>query len=115
MHELSIALSLLDIAREQAERLGASRVTGIHVRLGPLSGVVPEALRSAYELARQGTALDRADLVIEETPLVARCSACGGRRTVFSVLELQCPDCASAEPEIVQGRELEMSALEIEA
>ncbi len=56
MHELSIALSILDIAEEEAgDRVG--RVAAVHLKLGPLSGVVKEALLSAYDLAREGTAL----------------------------------------------------------
>ena len=53
MHELSIALSLLDLVEEEAERRGV-RVAAVHVRLGPLSGVVRDALVSAFELAREG-------------------------------------------------------------
>ena len=48
MHELSIALSLLDQVAEEAERRGGVQVHAIHLRLGPLSGVVKEALLSAY-------------------------------------------------------------------
>ena len=67
MHELSIALSILDFAAEEAERRGG-RVVAVHLRLGPLSGVVKEALLSAYELAREGTPLAAAALVVEEVP-----------------------------------------------
>ena len=46
MHELSIALGLVEAAQEEAERLHA-RVSAVHLRLGALSGVVPEALLSS--------------------------------------------------------------------
>ena len=59
MHELSIALSILDLAAEEAERHGG-RVAAVHLRLGPLAGVVKDALVSAYDLAREGTPLARA-------------------------------------------------------
>ncbi len=114
MHELSIALSLLDLAAEEAERHQASRVVAIHLRLGPLAGVVKEALLSAYELAREGSALPTAELVIEETPLVALCPACAGPRTLASSQLLCCPDCGTPTPEVISGRELEVRALEIE-
>ena len=51
MHELSIAMSILDVAGEEAQRLNA-KVIAIRLKLGPLSGVVKEALLSAYDLAR---------------------------------------------------------------
>jgi len=112
MHELSIALSLLDLVEEESERHGG-RVTAIHLRLGPLSGVVREALASAYELAREGTALAEAELVVEEVPLVAYCPACAGEVTLPSVLELCCPACGTPTPQLLRGRELEVVALEI--
>jgi hydrogenase nickel incorporation protein HypA/HybF len=115
VHELSIALSILDLAAEEAERLDGGRVAAIHLRLGPLSGVVMEALVSAYELAREGSGLESADLVIEEMPLVAYCAACAGPRTLASVQELCCPDCGEPTPQIVSGRELEVVALEVES
>src|SRR5436305_1012231 len=114
MHELSLALSILDLVAEEAERHGG-RVTAVHLRLGPLSGVVKEALLSAYDLAREGTGLATADLVIEEVPLVAYCPACAVARTLESPQMLCCPDCDTPTPEIVSGRELEVVALEMES
>jgi len=48
MHELSIAMSILDLAQEEADRNGGATVAAIHLKIGPLSGVVPQALESAY-------------------------------------------------------------------
>jgi hydrogenase nickel incorporation protein HypA/HybF len=68
MHELSIALNLVDIAAEEARRHGDVRVTAVHVRLGVRSGVVKEALASAFEVAREAAELREARLVIEDAP-----------------------------------------------
>lgn len=114
MHELSIALSILDVAVEAGRNRGG-RVSAIHVKLGRLSGVVREALASAYELAREGTALAQAELVIEEVPLVIHCSACAADRTLDAPYELRCPSCGALGSEVVSGRELEVHALEIES
>jgi hydrogenase nickel incorporation protein HypA/HybF len=115
MHELSIALGILDIAAEEAERHGGGRVAAVHLRLGPLSGVVPEALRSAFDLAREGTSLAAAELVIEEVPLRVFCPVCAAERAPPSVWRLCCPDCGAPTPEVIRGRELEVVALEIES
>ena len=112
MHELSIAMSILDLAAEEAERHGGG-VCAIRLRLGPLSGVVKEALLSAYELAREGTTLAEAELIVEDVPLLAYCPTCEGERTPPSVFELVCPDCGTPMPKIVHGRELEVVSLEI--
>lgn len=114
MHELSIAMSILDFAAEEAQRQGGGRVVAVHLRLGPLSGVVPAALRSAYDLAREGSIASAAELVIEAVELVVYCPACAAQRTLASPQELYCPYCLAHTPDVVAGRELEVVALEIE-
>src|SRR5262249_13526903 len=114
MHELSIALSIIDVATEEAERQGAKHIAAVHIKLGPLSGVEKEALCSAYGLARELSALAHADLIVEETPLVVYCPQCETDRELQCV-ELCCPVCATATPNVVCGRELEVVALEIES
>ncbi len=112
MHELSIALAILDLAAEEAERRGG-RVVAVHLRLGPLSGVVKEALLSAYDLAREGTPCATAALVVEDVPLTAWCPSCAAeRRPPYP--ELCCPECGTPTPDVRSGRELEVFALEIE-
>jgi hydrogenase nickel incorporation protein HypA/HybF len=115
MHELSIALSILDIAAEEAERHGGARVAAVHLKLGPLAGVVKEALLSAYELAREGSPLAGSRLVIEETPIVAYCPTCAADRPVVSMQCLWCATCGTPAAEVAGGREMEIVALEIEA
>src|SRR5262245_30811032 len=113
MHEQSIALSILGLAAEEAERQGC-RVTAIHLKVGALSGVAKEALVSAYELAREGTPLAGAELVVKEVPVVAWCVACAAEcRPAFP--ELSCPACGGPTPEVRAGRELEVVALETES
>jgi hydrogenase nickel incorporation protein HypA/HybF len=112
MHELSIALSILDCAAEEAERHGG-RVAAVHLRLGPLSGVVKDALVSAYDLARADTPLAGADLVVEEVPVVVHCPACSAEQPPVATFDLRCPACGTPAPTVVRGRELEVTALEL--
>ena len=116
MHELSIALSLLDLAAEESERLGEGRAgsRALHVKLGPLSGVVKQALLSAYGLAREQGPFSDVDLMIEETPLLAHCPACNATRAVVSEQELLCRECGTPTAEVVSGRELDLVALEFQ-
>jgi hydrogenase nickel incorporation protein HypA/HybF len=114
MHELSIALSILDVVAEEAERR-AGRVVAVHLKLGLLSGVVKEALTSAYELAREGTPLADTRLIVEDVPVVAYCPSCDAEQALASAWQLSCPACGTPTPEVRRGRELEVVALEIEA
>src|SRR4051794_37816040 len=111
MHELSIALSILDIAEEELARHGGRRAVAIHLPLGPLSGVVKEALLSAYQLAREGSPLEQTALQIEAVPLVIHCPKCAADREV-SLPELCCPSCGGPPERVVTGREMEVVALE---
>jgi hydrogenase nickel incorporation protein HypA/HybF len=114
MHELSIALGILEVAGEEAERHGGGRVAAIHLKLGPLSGVVKEALLSAYELAREGSPFALTDLLVQDVPIVVHCPACAADRPVVSIQEMCCALCGTPAPEVVSGRELEITALELE-
>jgi hydrogenase nickel incorporation protein HypA/HybF len=114
MHELSIAMSIVEFAQGEAERRGSPRVMAVHLRLGAFSGVVKEALLSCYEMACGDTLLAGSQLIVEEIPLVIYCSACDARRSVDPNQWFSCSVCGAPTPEIVQGTELEVTALELE-
>ncbi|HSY81641.1 MAG TPA: hydrogenase maturation nickel metallochaperone HypA [Gemmatimonadaceae bacterium] len=65
MHELAIAVSLVEIATEEGGRLGG-RVCAVHVKIGQLAGVVKDALAFSYDIAAQDTPMAGSKLVIEE-------------------------------------------------
>lgn len=113
MHELSIAMSLVERASEEAERRGGCRVEAVYLRLGPLSGVVEDALRFSWDLATADTPVAGARLEIERVPLVVRCPGCHEERELPSVQLFRCPACGGPVDEVVSGRELELRALEI--
>lgn len=68
MHELSIALSIIEIAEEESEQRGYVSVDAIYLKLGAMSGIVKEALASAFDLAVEQSAFPKCRLVIEEIP-----------------------------------------------
>jgi hydrogenase nickel incorporation protein HypA/HybF len=113
MHELSIAMSIVEMALEEGVQRGA-RVSAVHLKLGALSGVVKEALLSSYEMACDDTELKGSRLVIEEVPIVIFCPGCDAQRPVSSMQLFCCADCGTPSGEIVQGKELEVVALEVE-
>lgn len=113
MHELSIALSIIEGATEEARRRGGVKVNAVHLKLGRLSGVVKEALLFSYELACEGTVLEGSRLVIEETPCAVFCPRCEVERAPTSIQKMCCPVCGALTPQVAQGREIELVALEI--
>jgi hydrogenase nickel incorporation protein HypA/HybF len=114
MHELSIAMSIVELAEEEIEQRDI-QIDAVHLKLGALSGVVKEALLSCYEMACENTPLEGSRLVIEDVPIVIFCPSCQGPRSVSSLQLFCCLECGTPSSEIVQGKELEVVALEIVA
>ncbi|MBX7223915.1 MAG: hydrogenase maturation nickel metallochaperone HypA [Blastocatellia bacterium] len=113
MHELSIALSLVEMAEEQTRKQGGSQVFSVHLKLGLLSGVVKDALLFAFEAASVGTLVEGATLMIEELPVVVFCPNCQQEQTPCELFQFFCPVCATPTPEIRSGKELTLVGLEI--
>jgi hypothetical protein len=67
MHELSIANALVEVACEEAEHRGLGQILALHLRIGPLAGVVKEALLFSFDLAAAGTAIEGARLEVQES------------------------------------------------
>jgi hydrogenase nickel incorporation protein HypA/HybF len=112
MHELSIAMSIVDLAQEEAQQRGV-QVSAVHLKLGALSGVVKDALLFSYEMACDDTPLKGTRLVIEEVPVVVFCPSCKAQRPLSSMQLFCCAECGTPCPDVVQGKELEVVALEI--
>lgn len=114
MHEFSLVVSMLDLAETAARADGASRIEAIHLEVGALAGVVPEALTFAFGVARQGTMAEHARLEVHALPATAYCEAC---RTTFELDDrfgiATCPGCGTLSADLRQGRELHVSHLEV--
>ncbi len=115
MHELSIAVSMVERIIEESEGRGGLQVEAVHLRLGVLSGVDKDALAFSYEIACEGTFLVGSRLVIETVPLLIYCDICKMEHAPESIQQMDCPQCHSPSQKIIRGRELEVAALEITA
>ncbi|MCD6497951.1 MAG: hydrogenase maturation nickel metallochaperone HypA [Deltaproteobacteria bacterium] len=113
MHELSIAQSLVEIACDQAEQAGAKRVTRVSVLVGLLSGVVPDSLSFCFPIVCQGTAAEGAELAIQVDPAKGTCPKCGVSVELNDFV-LICPSCGAFPIEVRSGRDLKVTALEVE-
>src|ERR1044071_1298367 len=114
MHELSIAMSIIEMASEESERRGGAQIHAVHLKLGHLSGVVKDALLFSYDVACEGTPLEGSRLVIEDVPVVVFCPVCSEEQTLASVQRFFCPACGAPTPQVISGKELQVVALELE-
>ena len=94
MHELSIAMSIVELAEEEAKSRGV-QIEAVHLKLGLLSGVVKDALLSCYEMVCDGTPLQGSRLVIEDIAVVIFCPTCRAQRPLSSVQLFCCPECST--------------------
>jgi hydrogenase nickel incorporation protein HypA/HybF len=108
MHELAIAESLVEAVQA---RTGGQNVRSVRLQVGRLSGVVPEALMFAFELAVQGTPLEGARLVIDEPAGRLHCRTCQVDQGTDDLI-LLCT-CGSADVEVTAGRELALLSVEV--
>jgi hydrogenase nickel incorporation protein HypA/HybF len=113
VHELSIAMGIVDVAMDEARQRGI-HVSAVHLRLGALSGVVKDALLFSYEVASQDTLLAGSRLIVEDIPVTIFCPRCQQTRTLESVQLFLCPECGTPSMDVRQGKELEVFALEVE-
>ena len=113
MHEMSIMDNALKLALNEAAQAGAQRVHLIQLRVGTLSGVVPEALEMAFAALTPGTMAQGAELAIESVAAAFWCPHC---QSEFAAQDLgaECPECHQFSWELKAGRELELASMEIE-
>jgi len=113
MHELSIVASLFEILEETAKEQKAKKVTSVKVKVGALSGVVPEFLKTAFDVYKKDTIADEAELKIEEVPLKVKCQQCG-TEIIKDDFVFLCEKCASRELKTLAGTELLLEKIEME-
>lgn len=113
MHELSIAMSIVEGASQEALSREGVEVHAVHLKLGALSGVVKDALLFSYDIACQGTLLEGSKLVIEEVPVVVYCTECKANQTLDTIQRFCCPTCGTLTADVVSGKQLELVGLEI--
>ncbi|MFE7481525.1 hydrogenase maturation nickel metallochaperone HypA [Streptomyces sp. NPDC057552] len=110
MHELSIAMAVVEQVDDALRERGAERVPvrSLTLRVGELSGVVPEALDFSFGVAAEGTVLADARLLIETVEGRARCGSCGRDTATGMPPDLWCGPCSRAM-NLTGGRELEIA------
>lgn len=105
--------STLDLALDQARQAGASRVHAIRLRIGTLSGVIPDALQFAFEALADGTPAQGAQLIIEDVPARFWCTPCA-REFAATRMFAECPNCHRPSADLRAGREMELASLEVD-
>ena len=113
MHELSIAISIVDLAIDQATRASARHVSEIELDIGTLSGIEYEALEFSLGVASKDTLLENTLFRINRVEPVAECTGCGHLYTPEGVFS-HCPECQRDGIRLIRGTELQLKSLLVE-
>lgn len=113
MHELAVAQALVEQVNVVIEQHQASSAALIRVRIGPLAGVVPELLASAFPLAAAGSRMEHATLDFTLTLITVHCQICGAD-TEAAMNRLICGACGDWHTQILSGDELLLESVELD-
>ena len=113
MHEISVALNILEIVEKQCRDAGYRSLESVRVRVGRAGGILPEALAFAFETVKRGTIAWNADLIIDSIPLGGTCHRCHAQFQTTENILFECPFCASPSFEINQGYELQIVEMDV--
>lgn len=102
MHESSLVRALLTQVREACQPHSPIDVDEVVIAIGPLAGVEPLLVASAFNLLTRDTDLEHARLVIQWTPLRLVCHSCGSEHESDEI-GFVCQSCASPRTQVIAG------------
>jgi hydrogenase nickel incorporation protein HypA/HybF len=113
MHELSIAQNIVEIVQQYVPGTAMADVRSVRVRVGRLSGIVPDSLEFSFSAIVAGTPLGAARLDIEQVPAICLCEGCS---TEFEVADFAfvCPGCGGLNTRLRSGSDLQVVDIELE-
>ncbi|MBK7635012.1 MAG: hydrogenase maturation nickel metallochaperone HypA [Saprospiraceae bacterium] len=112
MHELSIVMSILEIADAEAHKANATHIEEIELEIGQLNTIEIDAFNFAWEQAVKDTILSKAIKIIHHTAGKGKCMECGHLFTMEKLYDT-CENCNSYFVEITEGKELKVKSITI--
>ena len=113
MHELAITEGIINAAIPEAQKHGAKRILEIRLKIGELSGVLPECIQYYFDIASRGTIAENARLKVEKIPVTIRCHDCGFEG-VIDRRKIRCSACEGTNFVLTGGKEYFVDSLEVE-
>jgi hydrogenase nickel incorporation protein HypA/HybF len=112
MHEAGLMQNVLEMSLEQARTHKATRIDAINIKIGMLSGVVPDALEFAFEAMKKDTIAENARLNVDYAPVVCWCRGCEKEFKPENFSSI-CPECGKNDIEIRSGLEMNLVSIEV--
>jgi hydrogenase nickel incorporation protein HypA/HybF len=113
MHEMSLAMAVLQIVEDAASEQRFQRVKTVFLEIGELAAVEPEAMRFCFEAVIRGTLAEGAVLTVIEVAGEGLCFNC--HQTVPLAARYDpCPACGGYPVQATGGTEMRVKELEVE-
>jgi len=110
---MSIALSIIDIVKEQAAKAKSKIIKEVELEIGTLAGIEFEALEFAMQAVTRNTMLDNSEIIIKKIEAESQCLDCNKKFEAFNLFNT-CPKCKSYNTKLVSGKELRLKSILIE-
>jgi hydrogenase nickel incorporation protein HypA/HybF len=112
VHELAICQALLEQVNHVAVDAGCEHVAKITIAIGPLAGVEPGLIASAFAVMKRGGCASQATLIIESIGVRVECAVCGTHSSA-TANRLTCSACGGYRTRVVAGQELRLLRVEL--
>lgn len=114
MHELPITESIVRIAVEEAEKNKVSKINEIRLKIGELSGLVPECIQQYFDFVSNGTVAEGAKIIITKIPVTMKCEICNYTGSIDDFVDNKCPICGGLKMHMSGGNEFYIDSMEVE-
>jgi hydrogenase nickel incorporation protein HypA/HybF len=113
MHELAICQALIEQLDSIAAQYVKKQIVEVNLKIGPLSGVVPQLLVDAFSIAAKASCAEQVKLNISKGDIVVRCKQCETESRV-KINQLVCRQCGDWQTELVSGDEMLLERVELQ-
>jgi hydrogenase nickel incorporation protein HypA/HybF len=113
MHELSVCQGLVKQLKQIAIEHHATNIEKVYLQVGPLAGIEPTLLQSAFSIASTDTLAEQAQMFIKTMPLLVRCKTCK-EESEATLNNLSCAACGDWHTELLSGDELLIERVEMQ-
>ena len=113
LHEYAITQNIVNICCEEAEKNNALKISSIKLKIGELSGLVPECIQEYFNFISMNTVAQGAKLQVEKMPIIMQCNNCGSINEINKV-DFNCQSCGSTDVKIIGGNEFLIDSMEVD-
>lgn len=114
MHELSIAMGMINELTRVAKENNAKKVLTVNLKIGKMSGIVTDSLKFVFDAIKlEYPVLSTTEILIEEVPLMYKCNDCNNAFETDTYFP-SCLGCKSYNLKLLSGEELDIENLEVE-